>query len=216
MEAELPLRLDMENANLFWNVFIRCLPPAKETQKLWRKGNTCVSIVYDPCRRVRCYGTTQQCLPLSVDCAVPLATMATAQVILKATRPCVCVCVRHALANAHLFGNHLPLTCLSSTFLSDCDLGVSSQQTLANAHAHSHTPTHTNSQQCRPQCIACQTSAACIFIFNFNDNSLTACCLTTRATAKLMDRKLGDGQPSTGRPRQQILQIVQVPHTKRC
>lgn len=90
-------------------------------------------------------------------------------------------CMPRPHANAHLFDNHLLLTCLSATFLSDSDLGVSS--------THTHTPTHTRTTVSR---VMRQLES----IFNFNDNSLATCCpSTTRAAAKLMDKK--KAQPTT-------------------
>lgn len=53
-------------------------------------------------------------------------------------------------ANAHLFDNHLLLTCLSATFLSDSDLGVSSTHTPT----HPPTRTHTLAQVRRVSCVS--------------------------------------------------------------
>lgn len=106
---------------------------------------------------------------------------------------CCCCClesnwrqqwdVPRPYANAHLFGNHLLLTCLSSNIFKwlwfrGVFWGVAK---CPSPPLHPLTLPTDN--------VACHTSA--VSIFNFNDNSLATCCLTTtRATAKLMDKKL--------------------------
>lgn len=89
----------------------------------------------------------------------------------------------HARANAHLFDNHLLLTCPSATFLSDSDLGV----VWCSASTHN---THPRSSRTTASRVMRQLGS----IFNFNDNSLATCCpttttTTTRAATKLMDKK---------------------------